>query len=268
MKCRYCGTELPSSAMFCGECGRSLASAPARTTAPVARVAAEPESVSEPALVSEPVVEPEMEPEPEPEPESAAEAEPEAEPGPVSEPDQVSEPEPEPEPAPVAEPAVEPAPEPAPMPAAAASIVELVAPGERDLAQPPTSAAEQSTALDVEDTRIVSRDKSGERFILQFSTGEGATVTGSGLIGRNPQAEPGEFFDHRIVIVDHGKSVSKTHIEFGQTAGALWIADRYSGNGTIIKRPHAEAQRAEPGKRYLVSRGSRIDIGDQFFIVS
>lgn len=236
MKCRYCGTELPSSAMFCGECGRSLASAPARTTAPVARVAAEPESVSEPALVSEPAVEAGAEPEPEP--------------------------------APVAEPAVEPAPEPAPMPAAAASIVELVAPGERDLAQPPTSAAEQSTALDVEDTRIVSRDKSGERFILQFSTGEGATVTGSGLIGRNPQAEPGEFFDHRIVIVDQGKSVSKTHIEFGQTAGALWIADRYSGNGTIIKRPHAEAQRAEPGKRYLVSRGSRIDIGDQFFIVS
>ena len=256
MKCRYCGTELPSSAMFCGECGRSLASAPARTTAPVARVAAEPESGSEPALVSEPVVEPEMEPEPEPQPE------PEPEPGPVSEPDQVS----APEPAPVAETAPEP--ERAPMPAVAASIVELVAPGERDLAQPPTSAAEQSTALDVEDTRIVSRDKSGERFILQFSTGEGATVNGSGLIGRNPQAEPGEFFDHRIVIVDHGKSVSKTHIEFGQTAGALWVADRYSGNGTIIKRPHAEVQRAEPGKRYLVSRGSRIDIGDQFFIVS
>ena len=103
---------------------------------------------------------------------------------------------------------------------------------------------------------------------MQFSTGEGTTVHGTGLIGRNPLAEPGEYFDHRIAIIDHGKSVSKTHVEFGQAAGVLWISDRFSGNGTVIKRPQSDAQRAEPGKRYLVSRGSRIEIGDQFFIVS
>jgi len=106
------------------------------------------------------------------------------------------------------------------------------------------------------------------RFILQFSTGESVTVTGTGIIGRNPSPEPGEYFDHRIPIVDAGKSVSKTHLEFGQDAGVFWINDRHSGNGTGIRQPDAPRVRCDAGKRYLVPRGARVDIGDQFFIVS
>ena len=35
-------------------------------------------------------------------------------------------------------------------------------------------------------------------FMLQFSTSESVVVTGAGLIGRNPSAEPGEFVDHLV----------------------------------------------------------------------
>jgi hypothetical protein len=105
------------------------------------------------------------------------------------------------------------------------------------------------------------------RFTLQFSTGETVSVRGNGLIGRRPLPQPAEHFDHLIQITDLGMSVSKSHLEFGQHDAEFWVNDRYSGNGTLVRRPPAPALRCEPGRRYLVARGSRVEIGDQFFMV-
>ncbi|MET0990774.1 MAG: zinc ribbon domain-containing protein [Lacisediminihabitans sp.] len=122
---------------------------------------------------------------------------------------------------------------------------------------------------DLEATRIVRPKRvGGERFILQFSTGESSTVQGTGLIGRNPIPEPGEYFDQLVRVIDPSRSVSKTHLEFGQDAGSFWILDRFSGNGTIVREPDAAAVRCQPDKRYRVMRGTRVEIGEQFFIVS
>jgi len=108
----------------------------------------------------------------------------------------------------------------------------------------------------------------GERFQLQFSTGETVAVSGTGLLGRRPLPQPAEYFDHLIQINDVGMSVSKSHLEFGQDQGRLWVSDRYSANGTVIRRPGETAVRCEPGRRYLVPRGSRVEIAEQFFMVS
>lgn len=105
-------------------------------------------------------------------------------------------------------------------------------------------------------------------FTLQFSTGERASVSGSGLLGRRPLPQPSETFDHLIQISDTGMSVSKSHLEFGQQDGELWVSDRFSGNGTIIRRPGEAAVRCEPGRRYRVPRGTRVEIADQFFVLS
>ena len=120
---------------------------------------------------------------------------------------------------------------------------------------------------DVEQTRLVRRG-SGVRFVLQFSTGESLSVSGTGLVGRNPLPEPGEHFDEVIAILDPGKSVSKTHLEYGQETGVFWVSDRFSGNGTVLREPDREPRRCDAGKRYRVSRGSRVEIGEQFFVVS
>jgi predicted component of type VI protein secretion system len=93
-------------------------------------------------------------------------------------------------------------------------------------------------------------------------------VTGTGLLGRNPLPEPGEYFDAMIAISDPGKSVSKSHLEFGQDAGAFWVSDRFSGNGTVVREPDSPPKRCDAGKRYRIARGTRVDIGEQFFIVS
>jgi predicted component of type VI protein secretion system len=87
------------------------------------------------------------------------------------------------------------------------------------------------------------------------------------LIGRNPREESGEVLDHHVIISDPGRTVSKTHLEFGQEHGALWVRDRFSGNGTSIVGLDNAQRRLDAGKRYLVGRGMRVYIGEQYFYV-
>lgn len=103
---------------------------------------------------------------------------------------------------------------------------------------------------------------------LSFSTGESVEVRGSGLVGRRPITQPGEHVDQLVAISDPARSVSKTHLEFGIEGDDLWICDRYSGNGTVARPLGGVARQCEAGRRYRVGRGTRVDIGDQWFDVS
>ncbi len=154
----------------------------------------------------------------------------------------------------------------------ATRIIEPVAsraePSPPQFDEPALAGTAPPTLSDDESTRLVPRGTGGARFVLQFSTGESYTVLGSGLAGRNPRPEPGEYVDHRVTIVDPGRSVSKTHFEFGQEGGVFWVSDRHSGNGTVIREPGAEPRACIPGHRYPVVRGTRLDIGEQFVIIS
>lgn len=295
--------------MFCGECGRSVASAatPRAAPAPTATPVHEGAELVEPrsSVRDEARILPELEPEPEPVPELALE--------PVAEPEPEPEVAREPEPEPANDVAPELQPEPDDTPSQSAPPESCAQCGTRldtaDIFCPECGFVRQSAANrprdtvaldpfpwgtpagaplpapaveisenqgdsarvqydDIDDTRIVDRSRSGERFVLQFSTGESVSVTSAGLLGRNPMPEPGEYFDALVAISDPGKSVSKTHLEFGQDGGAFWISDRYSGNGTVVREPDAQPRRCEPGKRYRIVRGTRVDIGEQFFVVS
>lgn len=159
------------------------------------------------------------------------------------------------------------------------SVIPLAAPSPTAPASPapasPASvesgasrAAPFDESADLEATRISRAGRTGERFVLQFSTGESFTVYGTGLIGRNPRSEPNEYFDQLVRVLDPSRSVSKVHLEFGQDGGIFWIMDRFSGNGTIIREPDSAAARCQPNRRYRLSRGTRVEIGEQFFIVS
>ena len=260
MNCEVCGTELPQGAMFCGECGRAVGvraaqlrhvdsdmpveSGHARSTAndTVIIEAGDLEAFSL-------GVQPEAEPELLPDPGAPRDWEPEPEPEPF---DEAVEQDLPPD---LIEPEIE----------DAASIAPE-SPGGTPWSS--RASAIFTDAEDLEQTLIVPRREQGERFVLQFSTGESVTVFGSGLLGRNPVPQPGEYFDQLVAISDPGKSVSKTHLEFGQEAASFWVSDRYSGNGSIVREPEASPRRLTSGKRYRIVRGTRVDIGEQFFIVS
>ncbi|WP_353988260.1 zinc-ribbon domain-containing protein [Ruicaihuangia caeni] len=139
---------------------------------------------------------------------------------------------------------------------------------ERPVAAGPHGFAPPGDPVEHDATRVVRKASRLASFVLQFSTGEQFTVTGRGLIGRNPQPEPAEHVEHLVVIRDPARSVSKTHLEFGQEDGGFWVLDRFSGNGSVVRVPDAEPRRCEGGKRYAVPRGTRVDIGDQFFVIS
>ncbi|WP_348787806.1 zinc-ribbon domain-containing protein [Leifsonia sp. NPDC080035] len=105
-------------------------------------------------------------------------------------------------------------------------------------------------------------------YTLSFSTGESVEVLGSGLVGRRPITQPGEHVDQLVTVSDPARSVSKTHLEFGLEGDDLWICDRYSGNGTVARPLGDVARQCEAGRRYRVTRGTRVEIGDQWFDVS
>ncbi|WP_241977636.1 FHA domain-containing protein [Cryobacterium sp. TMS1-13-1] len=109
---------------------------------------------------------------------------------------------------------------------------------------------------------------SSATFVLTFSTGQKVSVHGSGLIGRKPLPQPDEIFDDLIRVADADRSVSKTHLEFGQHDGEFWVSDRVSGNGTVIRRPGETAEPLEPGRRYVLPRGTRVEIADHSFTVA
>ena len=315
MICQHCGATLPPIAMFCGECGRSVAARGPVVPLVALSSAAMPFSASEPLSIT---------PATPPEPDDALSAQPtatRAAPASAAQPtathspaSPISPPAPPvvddrrrsealrpasggcprcgtpPEPGDlfcgtcgeplagahsaaeetVASPAVA-SPVTASSPSALAATPAPAAPAMAPApppAAPISSPPESTLEPDTENTRLVPRGSTGARFVLQFSTGESYTVLGSGIIGRNPSPEPGEVIDHIVTIVDPGRSVSKSHLEFGQDNGVFWVSDRHSGNGSVIREPGSEPRYCEPGRRYRVVRGTRIDIGEQFVVVS
>lgn len=227
MTCEHCGAALPAFALFCGECGRSVAARPLAAPG-MAVVEAPPLPVSSPrdgGLVS---------------PCTSCGMVPDADDLYCADCGSSL--------------------------GAQTRIIEPVMTRAEPLPAVALSAA--PTMLDDDHTRLVPRGTGGARFVLQFSTGESYTVLGSGLAGRNPRPEPGEYVDHLVTIADPGRSVSKTHFEFGQEGGVFWVSDRHSGNGSVIREPGSEPRACTPGHRYPIVRGTRIDIGEQFVIVS
>ena len=239
MNCRVCGSELPDGAMFCGECGSSV------TATRIQRPAARDPRPSDTTIIA-PLPRPAVagprstiHSVPVPQPQFTADvAEHAAQAGAASEEQQV-------------------APEPAAQPEFAPS----------DIA-PTESAPTEIVPTEIAQPEFAQPEFAQREFALTASTGEEFSIAGSGLLGRRPIAQPGESVGQFVAIADTGRSVSKTHLEFGIEAGELWICDRYSANGTVIVPPGGEPRMCEPGRRYRVAPGSRIEIGDQYLDVT
>ncbi len=105
------------------------------------------------------------------------------------------------------------------------------------------------------------------RWRVEFDTGETFVVEGLALVGRSPQARPGEDARHVVPLRSSDMSVSKTHAQFSVAAdGALVVMDRGSTNGSSITR-RGMSRPLSPGRPATLLPGDVVHFGDRAMTV-
>lgn len=146
--------------------------------------------------------------------------------------------------------AVAPAPAPAPAPS----------PGWR----PPRidrPAPVTATTLSAPGSDIRAAERALATVTLTFSTGDRAVVSGSAVIGRQPQSTAHNSGAQAVEVRDTTRSVSRVHLLLDVDADGVRVSDAGSGNGSSIERAGARTALRE-GRSAAIGHGDRLWIGD------
>ncbi len=131
------------------------------------------------------------------------------------------------------------------------------------LEPPPADGADDAQHFIDETASLQLTQPASRPFVLVSTTGQRFEVTGRSLLGRNPKASPGVAYEAVLVVVDPGKTISKSHAELMVVADELLVLDLDSGNGTVVETPGHAPVRCVPGMPQPVRRGSRLVLGRQ-----
>ena len=140
-----------------------------------------------------------------------------------------------------------------------------------------TSAVEPEHAASVPEARPAARQQLGyplvpepepepaprPRWRVTFDSGETFLVEGLALVGRRPEASPGETVRHLVALRSGDMSLSKTHAQFQVAAdGVLVVMDRGSTNGSILIRQGVPRELTN-GKPATMVDGDLVRFGDR-----
>ncbi|MET0692284.1 MAG: RDD family protein [Propionibacteriaceae bacterium] len=92
-------------------------------------------------------------------------------------------------------------------------------------------------------------------------------VLGLVLLGRNPQARPGEDDAELIKVADDTRTVSKTHLSLRVDANGLFVMDRGSTNGTTLTDSTGASRPCPAGDVVPVRADSIVSFGDHWLRV-
>jgi uncharacterized RDD family membrane protein YckC len=110
---------------------------------------------------------------------------------------------------------------------------------------------------------LVAAPPRGPRWRVTFDTGETFVVNGLALVGRRPEARPGETVSHLVPLRSSDMSLSKTHAQFQVTpAGALVVMDRGSTNGSVVVR-QGVSKALTAGRPTTLLAGDKVRFGDR-----
>ena len=101
------------------------------------------------------------------------------------------------------------------------------------------------------------------RWRATADTGERVVVRGVTLLGRGPQARPGEQVADLVALASPDMSVSKTHaqLSLGED-GSLVVMDRGSTNGSVLIR-QGVPRHLSPGRPVTLLEGDVLRLGDR-----
>ena len=103
---------------------------------------------------------------------------------------------------------------------------------------------------------------------VTFDSGESFLVEGLAVVGRRPEARPGEPVRHLVPLRSDDMSLSKTHAQFQVAADGVLVAmDRGSTNGSILIR-QGVSRELPAGRPATLLDGDRLRFGDREMTVS
>lgn len=103
--------------------------------------------------------------------------------------------------------------------------------------------------------------------VVRFDDGSLVRVPVFGLLGRDPEAVPGENVDALVRLEDPERLMSKTHAAFGQDADGVWVRDRASRNGTLLEGPEGESIDVPADQAMRAPAGWTVRVGGRSFTV-
>ena len=120
---------------------------------------------------------------------------------------------------------------------------------------------------DVDRTQLRSGTRPPEEAVLRIKLDDGQDIrlAGTALLGRNPQAPPGEDAEQLVPVSDPGRTISKTHLRLRLADGGVWVTDRNSTNGSAVITPDGARTRLIPGQEVFIRPGSTVQFGDRTF---
>jgi uncharacterized RDD family membrane protein YckC len=101
-------------------------------------------------------------------------------------------------------------------------------------------------------------------WLAVLDDGRELSLTGLVLLGRNPQAQPGEEDAQLIKIADETRTVSKSHLAIAVDSGGVFVVDRGSTNGSTVTTSNGISTRCAAGEVVRVAEGSIVSIGDHW----
>lgn len=154
----------------------------------------------------------------------------------------------------------------APPPASASPAAGVIAfvPGITDPRSPRTAPASETVGPDAVPNDHTQLSTGPRAFAtVVWDNGTHHSIYGRTLFGRNPAPETGA---HTVAIRDETMSLSKTHFEIAGDDTGVWIIDRHSTNGVVVRRGAARTD-VIAGERTPIAAGDILQFGDRSLTV-
>lgn len=105
------------------------------------------------------------------------------------------------------------------------------------------------------------------RWAVVLDDGREIQVQGLVVLGRKPEARPGEEGAELIKVADETRTVSKSHLSLDVDDRGLFVTDRGSTNGLRVTPPDGEPQRCTPWEAVHLQPGTLVRMGDHWLKV-